>query len=380
MIEHVDSLVEPLVLPSDRWDIEELYGDGEYNRVFATQSIFLATVRDWAADLEENKVATEAYFSDSWPKEIKRIRKEKGLPVGDMARVAPLVDHVSGQERSNRGEEHVFATDDDSNYTADLANMYLRYRRRSSSIAHANSMVFHNALAGNRAHTEYEVVTHHDGTFKVNTLERPFWEVFIQKPYIRYDTSDSPGRFHAPWYTKSELKHLYGHKKIKWDLLQWQNHDLITKTTRYRGDQYTKSADADEPPDIGYPGVFYDETKHMIRLIRYWQKRWANEFIVVDNVNSNDLSNYKIGTYKTKGKARAAALKHLLKAGTHLGVRCKVGRGQGEYQICGTAKRNRRDDRLDGKALSQEILQLSCYFWTGRAGVHRRYWVNPSMV
>jgi len=79
-------------------DLNALYRN-VYDRVLATQSFFLSEVQEYAKDIEANNTAGDAYFSDSWPKDIKALRKQKGLPVGDVARFAPLADFVSGQER-----------------------------------------------------------------------------------------------------------------------------------------------------------------------------------------------------------------------------------------------------------------------------------------
>lgn len=302
--------------PND-FDVTDLYRQ-EYNRILATQSFFLGTVQSYAGDIEKNNTASDAYFSDSWPKDVKRMREMKGLPVGDVARYSPIVDFVSGQERMQRADEYVFSTSDDTNLTADLLNAWLRYRRRRSRIHFLQSQVFHNGITGNRCHVEIAAVPARDGTFKIDWFVRPYWEVYVQTPFMRVDAKDAPGMFHAQWVTKSWLKSFYDGYDIPFDQLDWGKHEMMPKHTTYRGDQYAQSAAAGEPPDIAYPDVFFDETKNLIRLIRYWQKRQKNIFQVLDPNPVSGTKKYVLRESKSKSEATRFAIQILIQGGADI--------------------------------------------------------------
>ena len=198
--------------PSDI-DLSTPEQDKAFHRIAATQKMFVREISEQEGNLEKEERSYNAYFSDSWEKDIKQQRERRKLPVSDVARFASIVDTISGSERQNRTDIHVFPFEMDDQVTADTLNLYLKYRNRKESQWHENSLAYLNAIISRRSHYEFFLRNNpKDGSLETVRIQRPAAEVFIQKPFTDVTAKDSKGTIHAQWIHLDEIKRQFKNK------------------------------------------------------------------------------------------------------------------------------------------------------------------------
>jgi hypothetical protein len=248
-----------------------------FQRVARTQQAFVREVKEQTDQLKEEEESSSAYFSDSWNTDIKRKREAKGLPVSDVARFASVVDTISGNERQNRTDIQIFPFEKDDQLTADVGNLYLKYRDRKESHWHENSLGFVNAIVSKRAHFEFFLRNNpNDGSLETVRIQRPASEVFIQKPFTEITANDSRGTFHAQWVFVDDLKRQFGNK-IDVTLLDF------TQPEQKPVFEISRLLDAYDFPDRKNSDLFFKKAdKKMVRVVRWWEKRKKSVFRVLN--------------------------------------------------------------------------------------------------
>lgn len=273
----------------EKYDIDlenpELLGSLE--RIKKTQSSFIREYAEQNKDMQREEKSYDAYFSDSWETDIKKQREAANLPVSDVARFASIVDTISGNERQNRSDVSVFPFENDDQQTADVANLYLKYRNRKESQWHEDSLAFINAIISKRAHYEYFLRNNpHDGSLETVRILRPASEVLVQKPFREITARDSKGTFHFQWVYVDDLKNQYK-GKIPVEMLDYTPRERRPKT------EITHLLDAydfpDDQPDNR--SMFYDGNRRMVRVIRHWRRYKKSIYRVLNPspINFNDI-------------------------------------------------------------------------------------------
>lgn len=273
-----------------------------FMRVARTQKMFVRTVSEYNEQIKAEKQSYDSYFSDSWNTEIKQKREAKDLPVSDVARFSSVVDTVSGAERQARTDIRVFPFEKDDQLTADVANLYLKYRNRKESQWHEDSLTFINAIVSKRAHYEFFLRNNpNDGSLETVRIQRPASEVFIQKPFRDITASDSKGTFHAQWVHLDELKKQFKGKIPDVSLLDF------TPQERKPTLEISHLLDAYDFPDRKNRDLFFNRDKKMVRVIRWWERRKKNIFRILNPI-PNSFDEILIGTEDSRQKAIQRAI------------------------------------------------------------------------
>lgn len=278
-----------------------------FTRVAKVQAAFELEVSESSDQIDGEKESYDAYFSDSWKTEIKEEREARGLPVSDVARFASIVDTISGSERQSRTDITVFPFEGDDQFTADVANLYLKYRNRKNSLWHEDSLAYMNSIISKRAHFEYFLRNNpNDGSLETVRRERPASEVFVQRPFRMFTAEDSRGTIHAQWVAIEELKKQFGKKIPHLFLLD------STPKERKPVHEITHLLDAYDFPDLKNRDLFFKKEKHkdMVRVIRWWRRHKKIIYRIL-NPSPNSFDEILIGTEKSKQKALQRAIAFL---------------------------------------------------------------------
>jgi len=283
-------------------DLENPVVRESFDRVAKVQKAFVREVGEYSEQAEEEEESYRAYFSDSWKTDIKTKREARGLPVSDVARFASVVDTISGNERQNRTDTHIFPFERDDQLTADVGNLYLKYRNRKEQQWHADSLAFINAIVSKRAHYEFFLRNNpKDGSLETIRVLRPASEVYVQKPFRDITASDSIGTFHAQWVFVEDVIKQYKEKVKTLGLLDFTPQD------RKPRNEITHLLDAYDFPDLKNNDYFFNKEKTMVRVIRYWRRHRKPIYQII-NPNPASFKDILIGSEGSKSKAIEKAI------------------------------------------------------------------------
>lgn len=287
--------------------------DNKRERIRETQDRFIRCEDSYEDELKDISDAFRAYVEvDEWPADKKKKREGEGKPTTDVARFTNVVDVLSGNQIIRRSQGRAVAFEKDDLLTADFVNIYLQYRRQKQEIDHLDSDLFRNGALASRSHREFYLKPNSkDGSMEVYCEERPPDEIFIEKPFRKYDASDALNTFHAQWLSVDTVKAMYGLSDEEAKDLETRQFDegiTMTESTHAAGDEY--SYPSDKQPD-----KFYDREIRQVRLIRRWKKWNKTIFRVVNLINPRSLAEANIGEFDNKQEAMEAAAQFLEQIG-----------------------------------------------------------------
>jgi len=251
--------------------------DESFKRVVHVQNTFIRELSEQDEDLGRERKSYDSYFADSWDDEIKQKRESDGLPVSDVARFSSIVDTISGAERQDRTDMSLFPFEKDDQLTADVGNIYLKYRNRKEQQWHEDSLAFINGIISRRAHYEYVLRSNpRDGSLETQRILRPSSEVLVQKPFRDITAKDSRGTIHAQWVYLDEIKAQFK-GKVPVELLEMGIPDATPQNER------THLFDAYDFPDKKETGLFFRKSgRQMVRVIRWWRKHQIRIYRVLN--------------------------------------------------------------------------------------------------
>jgi hypothetical protein len=268
------------------------------DRIRSTQLAFMRVESAEGENLEEIHESFKSYKADSWPEDKKRIRESEDKPTHDIARFPNIVDVP-------------FEKDDFQ--TATFLNLHHQYNRhrKNSFLDQKDTQVFKDGLISGRSHREYALRPNkQDGSFDIVRIERPADEIFIERPFREIDASDSPGHFHVQWKTPDWLKNRYKGKEIDWSGLEIRTKDTIPDRVEETHvlDEYLYPSDERSEP-------FFDKEKLLVRMIRYWKKRYRTVFRVANLVNPRTVEDANLGIFRSRSEAFQFAIEFLGRIG-----------------------------------------------------------------